>query len=348
MAVPGPAPRGSAPTVGGACDHRFRAMGTEVHVRVVGGPPGLTADAEHAVRGREARWSRFLPDSELSRLNAAGGGRPVIVSPDTFELVAAAVAACRQTGGAFDPTVLASLVAAGYDRPLDQLTPPDPASDPPTRPIGPDGGEPAPGARSSTPPGPACGVPAPGVDGIELHPAACAVVLPPGVGLDLGGIAKGATADAVSAELLAAGADGCCINVGGDLRVRGTAPDGEGWVIGLDCPGATDGQRLRVRLADGAVCTSTVLARRWAAPGGGHTEHHLRHPRTGAALGTGLWSVTVVAADALQAEVLTKTAFVAGLDGAAAIIGGHGATGVLVTDGGGLVPLAGLDLFLVS
>lgn len=329
MGVPGPAPRGSAPTVGGACDRRFRAMGTDVHVRVVGGPPELAVEAEEAVRAREARWSRFLPDSELSRLNAAGGGRPVILSPDTFALVAAAVEACRQTGGAFDPTVLASLVAAGYDRPLDQLAPPEPDT-------GPDP-EPASGG----------GVPAPGVGGIELHPTVGAVVLPPGVGLDLGGIAKGATADAVSAELLAAGAEGCCVNMGGDLRVRGVAPDGEGWVIGLDCPGYTGGDRLRIRLADGAVCTSTVLARRWAGPVGAGAEHHLRHPGTGAALSTGLWSITVVAAAATQAEVLTKAAFVAGCDEAAALIGGHGATGVLVTDGGALVPLAGLDPFLV-
>ncbi|MEZ5407160.1 MAG: FAD:protein FMN transferase [Acidimicrobiales bacterium] len=305
-------------------------MGTDVHVRVVGGRPGLTAEAQRAVEDREARWSRFLPDSELSRLNGAGGGRPVIVSPDTFSLIAAAVEACRLTGGAFDPTVLTTLVAAGYDRPLGQLTPPDAAP-----------------ARSPAPPGDG-GIPAaPGVAGIDLHPASCAVVLPAGVRLDLGGIAKGATADAVSAELLAAGAEGCCVNVGGDLRVRGAAPDGAGWVVGLDCPGAAEPAGLRVRLADGAVCTSTVLSRRWAGPRAGATEHHLRHPATGAALNTGLWSVTVVAASAVQAEVLTKAAFVAGADGAAAVIGGHGATGVLVADGGDLVPLAGLDPFLV-
>lgn len=338
MAVPGPASRGSAPTVDAAIDHRFRAMGTDVHVRVVGGPPGLPAVAEAAVRGREARWSRFLPRSELSTLNQAGGGRPVIVSPDTFALIAAAVEACRLTGGAFDPTVLTSLLAAGYDRPLEQLPPPGP-----TPPTGPAASAAAPGAAAA-----ARSIPAPGVDGIELHPATCAVVLPPGVGLDLGGIAKGATADAVSDELLASGADGCCVNVGGDIRVRGAAPDGAGWVIGLDCPGAIGPGGLGVRLVDGAVCTSTVLARRWASPGGdGGAEHHLRDPRTGEALSTGLWSVTVVAASGLQAEVLTKAAFVAGAGGAAAVIGGHGATGVLVADGGDLVPLAGLDPFLV-
>lgn len=334
MAVPGPVSRGSAPTVDGARDHRFRAMGTGVHVRVVGGPPGLAAGAEAAVRGREARWSRFLPDSELSRLNGAGGGRPVIVSPDTFALIAAAVEACRLTDGAFDPTVLTCLLAAGYDRPLEHLAPPGSSR------------RSGPGSRGAAAAG-AGSIPAPGVDGIELHPATGAVVLPPGVGLDLGGIAKGAAADAVSAELLASGADGCCVNVGGDIRVRGAAPDGEGWVIGLDCPGAPSHGPLRVRLVDGAVCTSTVLARRWAGPGGGDTEHHLRHPGTGAALSTGLWSITVVAAAATQAEVLTKAAFVAGVGGAAAVIGGHGATGVLVVDGGDLVPLAGLDPFLL-
>lgn len=44
------------------------------------------------------------------------GGRPVLVSTDTAKLVDLAMAGRRATGGRFDPTLLAPLVDAGYDR----------------------------------------------------------------------------------------------------------------------------------------------------------------------------------------------------------------------------------------
>jgi FAD:protein FMN transferase len=103
-----------------------------------------------------------------------------------------------------------------------------------------------------------------------------------------------------------------------------------------------------VALSAGAVCTSTTLRRQWTTEGGAEPEHHLRHPRTGAALRTGLVSVTVVAATAIQAEVLTKAAFVAGRDGAAAVIAAHRVTGVLIADDGTVVELPGLAPFLVA
>ena len=68
------------------------------------------------MHGLEAKWSRFRPETELSLLNAAGGGRPVVVSAVTFALIARAVDAWRRTGGAFDPTGLDAIRAWGYDR----------------------------------------------------------------------------------------------------------------------------------------------------------------------------------------------------------------------------------------
>ena len=103
---------------------RFRAMGTDVEVLAVGAD-----DAEMAVLGelaadalevREARWSRFRPTSELCQLNDAAGA-PVMVSPSTFSLIARAVDAWRDTGGRYDPTVLAALEVAGYDRDFDAI-----------------------------------------------------------------------------------------------------------------------------------------------------------------------------------------------------------------------------------
>src|SRR4051812_35589726 len=97
-----------------------RAMGTDVHLIVVGGPEGLLAGAAAMVDELEQRWSRFLPDSEISRLNAAAG-RPVAVSEETIELVERAIAGWRNTGGRFDPTLLGEVMAAGYDRSFEQI-----------------------------------------------------------------------------------------------------------------------------------------------------------------------------------------------------------------------------------
>src|SRR5439155_18637591 len=141
---------------------------------------------------REAKWSRFRATSELCRLNDAAGA-PVVVSPDTFALIARAVDAWRDTGGRYDPTVLAALEAAGYDRDFDAVA---------------RTGAPATGERA----------PAPGCAEVEFDPMVSAVRLPHGVALDLGGIGKGAAADAVSAELFDAalpGVRGVLVNLGG-------------------------------------------------------------------------------------------------------------------------------------
>jgi FAD:protein FMN transferase len=89
-------------------------MGTTAHVIVVG-DASLADDACARLDDLERRWSRFRPDSEVSRMNANAGAH-VVVSTDTLLLVQLAVAAWHRTGGLFDPTVLAAVRRAGYDR----------------------------------------------------------------------------------------------------------------------------------------------------------------------------------------------------------------------------------------
>src|SRR3954471_18342619 len=90
----------------------FRAMGCEVEIIVVG-PEQLVDDGRRHIERLELLWSRFLADSEVSRLNAHAGV-PVEVSPETRLLVRCGVEAWRATGGAFDPTMLDAIVGAGY------------------------------------------------------------------------------------------------------------------------------------------------------------------------------------------------------------------------------------------
>jgi FAD:protein FMN transferase len=290
-------------------------MGTQAHVVVTADAAleGLLTDlAARELSLMERRWSRFLPTSELSRLNAAAG-KPVIVSADTFSVIKSAVDAWKQTDGCFDPTVHDALCAMGYDRTFAEV--------------------------AERPDRPGAGLPAPGCAEIELDPALCAVRLPAGVRLDLGGIAKGAAADLVVGRLRAAGADGACVNVGGDIRVDGSAPTTAGWIIEL---AFAPHHRRRVALASGAVCTSTSTKRRWITADG--ERHHIIDPRGGRST-AGLRWVSVIAARATQAEVLTKVVFVAGAEAGRRIIEDNRCYAVIVDDNDALFEIGCFEEF---
>jgi thiamine biosynthesis lipoprotein len=305
-------------TVAAWSDTRRRVMGTDGRVLVHGGPDDLAARAWARLDELEARWSRFLPDSELCRLNRAAGA-PVMVSHDTYYVVALAVGSWRSTAGRFDPTILDALEDAGYDRDFDAVATSNGAS---ASPIGPPR-------------------PAPGCSGIELLPLVPAVQLPDGVRLDLGGIGKGCAADLVVAELLVAGAAGACVDLGGDIRVGGSGPEPDGtWTVAVD-PALAPGRDLR--LDTGAVATSTRMKRAWTR--GRVARHHLIDPAVGAPAESELRSVTVVAREAAPAEVLAKAAFVAGAEDGPALLADQGVTGLLVHDDGRVEPLPGLEAF---
>jgi thiamine biosynthesis lipoprotein len=289
-------------------------MGTTAHVVVVGAPAGWVTWAEARLQDLDRRWSRFRPDSEISRLNVAGG-KARVVSADTYNVIEQAVEAWQATGGSFDPTVLSALRAHGYDRTFAEI-------DPSARP------------RPVTQPAPGCAA-------IELDGSARLVRLPAGVELDLGGIGKGAAADLLVTELLSSGASGACVNVGGDVRVEGTPPSPSGWVIGLRLPGAHVPARRPLALMAGAVCTSSTRSRRWSTADG--ERHHLIDPRSGLPVATGLASVTVIGARATQAEILTKVAFLAGPAAAPERLARHGVAAVLVLDDGSTVDVGDLE-----
>src|ERR1043166_8677873 len=103
-------------------ERRFRAMGSDAHVVVVG-PDHLADEASARIADLERRWSRFDEHSEISSLNRHAGA-PVLVSTETLELVERALDAWRMTHGWFDPTVLGAVVRAGYDRSFDAIDDP--------------------------------------------------------------------------------------------------------------------------------------------------------------------------------------------------------------------------------
>jgi thiamine biosynthesis lipoprotein len=198
-------------------------------------------------------------------------------SPEMVEVVSLAVSARERTGGRFDPTVHDALVAAGYDRTFSQLAP--------------DG--------KRTPQAHACG------GEIVVH--GDVISLGAGIHIDLGGLVKGWAAER-ACELLA-GAGPCLVNAGGDLAVRGVPTDGV-WPIAVETPTGP----ITLGLRHGGLATSGRDYRRWHRSG--HECHHLIDPATGLPSSTDLVRVTVVAADAVEAEIWATALILAGRDDA--------------------------------
>jgi thiamine biosynthesis lipoprotein len=276
----------------------------------------VAADAESAMAASregwalvellDSLWSRFQPQSELSRLNTAASsaqGGTVATSVDglTATLVAAMRWAYGYSGGIVDATVLDRVIAAGYDRDFEAVR---------HRDDGPDDAADRCLLDATTSPVPD----APFVSRMaDVTVADRLVRRPAGVVLDSGGVGKGLAADLIAAAAPDQGLGGVLVDLGGDVRAIGDDLDGCGWRIGAaDERVAAVGSTSRKtpltiwRVADGAVATSSTVRRRWR---GGH---HIIDPRTGRPSESDLAAVTVVADTALAAETCAKTALVSG------------------------------------
>lgn len=275
-------------------ERRFRTMGSDTHLVVVGGDVDrLLDDAQRRIVQLEQRWSRFIDTSEVCELNRRAGDA-VIVSADTALLVERAIEAWRLTGGGFDPTVLGAVLRAGYDTSFETI-----AAD--------RSGDSTAGTSTLI-----TGCTDIVIDGGSVR-------LPAGTGFDPGGIGKGLAADIVITELIAAGASGACANLGGDLRVAGESPQGGGWTIAIEHPLVAEPVSL-VGLRAGAIATSTTLRRRWNVDGA--PRHHLIDPATGEPSDSDLELSTVIAGEAWLAEVMAKAVLLRGSERAFDIVDG--------------------------
>ena len=286
--------------------------GLEAHVRIPAGVMGTTCrliavtdassdvgsaaraasaliEAEARLRAVEARMSVWIEESEVSRLNRAPVGRPTPLSSDTLRVLHVARAATQQTGGAFDATC----------RPMIELW----------RRAGRDGRWPSDDAIAAARAA-SCW------EGLRST-STSVVRLDEGFGVDLGGVAKGYAIDRALEALGAADLRGGLVEVGGDLACFGCAPDGGAWRVEIkgfaeeaDDVGTVLGAiRLDV---GGAVCTSGDYARFSEIEG--RRVSHIVDPRTGRPADA-VASVTVVAPDAMTADVWATALSVLGEDG---------------------------------
>ncbi len=239
----------------------------------------LLQQVQHIFEMVENACSRFLPDSELSRLNEQVG-QEVALSPLLFSILQQAAKCYRETNGLFQPGVLAALEQEGYRQSIEQIR----------------------GQEITT---------------FVSAPIAVATKLPYALDdknitivaeekLDLGGIAKGWAVD-YTAALLQANADGF-INAGGDLCIFGQLANK--LTVGIEHPYIPGESMSSLSLSSGALATSSTAKRRWKS--NGEWKHHLIDPRTGTSVNSRIVTVTVTAPTAVQADVWAKTVLLLG------------------------------------
>jgi thiamine biosynthesis lipoprotein len=248
------------------------------------------ATAKRSLLTWHRRFSRFEPDSELTRFNQ-DPRREVPVSPMLRRLIELAIAAARDTGGLVDATLGAEIARAGYEAHFDG---------------------PGIGLREALwlapPRAPALPKAAGASLAIEVDPSASMVRRPPGLIFDPGGIAKGAFADQLAAGI--SGFDAFALDCAGDVRVGGRARVIRPVHV---CSPFDERSPHTFELRAGAVATSGISKRSWIADDGS-VAHHLIDPGTGRPAFTGLVQATALARTAAQAEVLAKAALLSGPD----------------------------------
>ena len=249
----------------------FFAMDTVMRLETPGLPdPAAVTAGRDTVETLEALLSRTDGDSEITRLNEAGGQETSLSYP-TAALLAAAKDYCSATDGAFDPTIAPVMDAWGFT--TDSPRVPDAGTLSALLPL----------VDSETL---TVTAPAPGEDGSAR--------LAPGQAVDLGGIAKGYASDAVEAALRRNGAERAMVYLGGNVLVLGTKTDGTPWRVAVQDPEDTGAYAGVLALTDAFAVTSGGYQRYFEE--NGVRYQHILDPKTGYPAESGLTSVTVVAA----------------------------------------------------
>jgi thiamine biosynthesis lipoprotein len=264
----------------------FRALGTTT---VVASParrlPSAVAEVGAELEAIDLACSRFREDSDLSRVNAAGGAWTP-VSALLVEAVDVAIGAAEVTDGLVDPLLGGVMIRLGYDRDFGEL---------------PFDGE------AVTP---ATWIWKRSWRDVELRHDRSEIRIPPDVHLDLGSTAKALAADRAARRASSVIGAPVMVAIGGDVAVAGETPD-RGWPVGIadDHEAAPEiGETIEIR--GGGLATSSTTVRRWTR--GGARLHHIVDPRTGLPAAEVWRTASVCAGSCVDANTASTAAIVLG------------------------------------
>jgi thiamine biosynthesis lipoprotein len=231
----------------------FEAMASRCEVRLAA-PDLPTAQrlmqlAIDEVRRIETKYSRYRPDSIVSRINAAAGKEAVVCDRETMDLIGYAGALFGASGGLFDITSGVLRRAWDFRQPR------------------------VPGAAALEPL----------LALVGWHKVQCGaedvLLRQAGMEIDFGGFGKEYAADRAAALLADAGVRHGYVNLGGDMRFLGPQLNGKPWNIGIQDPRDPDGVVATIPVSQGALATSGDYERYFELDGRRYC--HIIDPRSG-------------------------------------------------------------------
>ncbi|AEV28822.1 membrane-associated lipoprotein involved in thiamine biosynthesis [Sphaerochaeta pleomorpha str. Grapes] len=266
---------------------KFFGMNTEIECKLFG---------EHAKEAMQAiqlelhllenLWSRYLPSSDIGKINTAAGKEFVTVAPETFALLSQAKSFSKLSEGVFNVMV----------GPLVDLWDYKHAVRPPTRSM----------VKKV--------LPLTDPDDLVLTADSSRVGLRKlGQSIDVGGIAKGCATDYCVGILDAYGISSAFINIGGNVVVRGTKPEGNPWKVGIRHPRKPDSMLGVLDACNTSIVTSGDYERFFIGPKG-KRWHHILDSTTGYPVQSAFSSVTVVYGNSLVADALSTLLFMSGIE----------------------------------
>ena len=257
--------------------------------------------AEKTIHQLDELLSTGLPDSEITQLNAEGGGQ---VSEETSAIIEKALRLHEDTGGLFDITIYPLMQLWGFATTVDAAVAKDPIAmllteeehhyHVPTE-------EELSSALEKI-----------GSDRLTFKDGV--LTMEPGQAIDLGGIAKGYASSKIMEVYKEAGCTSGMVSLGGNVQCLGTKPDGSLYVIAIRNPFGNESEyAATLRIEDEAIITSGGYERYFTDPQTGRTYQHIMDPRTGYPAESDLASVTILTKDGMLGDGLSTSLYIMGL-----------------------------------
>ncbi|VGO23319.1 FAD:protein FMN transferase [Pontiella sulfatireligans] len=276
--------------------HWGETMGTTYSVKITGPVKQrelkrLTQLINQQLAEVNRQMSTWDAASEISRFNHSDSTEPFRCSDAFAAVVGRALELSGSSGGAFDPTLQPLLNLWGFgSEGAERQIPADAAIAKAKAQTG---------WRKLT-----------AEDGPILRKST------PELSLALGAIAKGYGVDELASTLTDSGYENWFVEIGGEVVVQGTNPDGVPWKIGIQKPTTNpmeEGQLQGiVHITNGAVATSGDYRNYILEDGVVYS--HILDPRSGRAVLSDTASVTVAAPNCMDADGLATALFVMGAD----------------------------------
>ncbi|MDP2913098.1 MAG: FAD:protein FMN transferase [Candidatus Omnitrophota bacterium] len=284
-------------------------MGTVVQIKAVTRDCGVKAARDAIKRAFsemervEGVFSVYKENSEISRVNALKADEKLKISDEVFWLIKKSIDYNKKTKGAFDITVKPLVDLWKRVKTAGQV---------------PDAEE----IRAV--------LERIGSKHIELIDASRTISFKKdGMGIDLGGIAKGYAVDMAVKTLKAGGIRGAVVHAGGDMYCVGVKAPGRPWKVGVQHPRDRGKILVELRLKNKAVNTSGDYERYFTI--GTRRYSHIIDPRNGYPIGDNIVSATVISDDPVAGDILATTLCILGKEGLGIIKAMNGIDAMVVT-----------------